>query len=64
MVHTSNDVFLLQHLRRLLDQCFVVVMYETHQLPGSQGPEVPLQLAEDELDGIQNPAYVKNSIVF
>ena len=52
MVHTSNDVFLLQHLCRLLDQCFVVVMYEPHQLPGPEGPEVPLQLAEDELDGI------------
>ena len=52
MVHTSNDVFLPQHLRRLLDQGFVVVMDEPHQLPGSQGPEVPLQLAEDELDGI------------
>ena len=52
MVHTSNDVFLLQHLCRLLDQRFVVVMYEPHQLPGPQGPEVPLQLAEDELDGI------------
>ena len=52
MVHTSNDVFLFQHLCRLLDQRFVVVVYEAHQLPGSQGPEVPLQLAEDELDGI------------
>ena len=52
MINTAHNVLLLDFLDGFLDQRVVADLGEPDELPGSLRPEVPLDDAEDELDGV------------
>ena len=54
MVNTRNNVFLLHHLDSFDDHVLVAVVDLSCQFLGPQGLEVPLDVAEDELDRIES----------